>query len=186
MPLSIDAPWHDAAAKQAKILGIIVAALVMGCLMFLLTTLFIEQIGKPPAWPVPVMAYTVCGLLAMMAVMWIVVTGVIASKARSEIVKGTYESFDPKQNVVSTGDAAGRDAQYLLPVYQLKTIVSAAMFEGLGFFAMIAYLIERNPISLGIAVAMILGVAAHFPTQGRIISWVDRQLEAVEVEKLTP
>jgi hypothetical protein len=183
MPYPIDAPWHDDAAKQARVLGIIVAALVMGCLMFLFTTLFIEQIGKPPAWPVPVMAYTVCASLAMMAVIWAVITRVIAAKARKEIVKGTYESFDPKQN--TAGDAAERDARYLLPVYQMKTITSAAMFEGLGFFATIAYLIERNPISLGIAAAMILGVAAHFPTQGRIIGWVNGQLEAVEVEKIT-
>jgi hypothetical protein len=118
--------------------------------------------------------------------MWMVITQVITAKARSEIVKGTYETFDPKQNAVSIGDAADRDARYLLPVYQLKTIMSAAMFEGLGLFATIAYLIERDPISLGIAASMILGVAAHFPTPGRIVAWVIAQLEAVEVQKLTP
>jgi hypothetical protein len=186
MPISIDAPWHADAAKQMRVLQIIVAALVMGCLMFLLTTLLIGQIGTPPAGLVPVMAYTVCGLLALMAVLWVVIMRVIAAKARHEIVKGTFESFDPRQKAATAGDKAERDARYLLPVYQLKTIISAAIFEGLGFFATIAYLIERNPISLGVAVAMILGVAAHFPTQSRIIGWVERQLEAVEVEGITP
>ncbi len=59
------------------------------------------------------------------------------------------------------------------------------MFEGLGFFGTIAYLVEGNPIALSLAVLMILGVAAHFPTQGRIVGWVQRQLEAVEVDKMT-
>ena len=186
MPPSIDAPWNDDAAKQARILGVIVAALVTGCLIFLLTTISIGQFGKPPDGPVPVMAYTVCGLLAMVAVLWVVIMKVIAAKARHEIVNGTYETFDPRQTAATAGDVAERDARYLLPVYQLKTIMSAAIFEGLGFFATIAYLIERNPISLGVAIAMIVGVAAHFPTQGRIVGWVQRQLEAVEVERLTP
>jgi hypothetical protein len=187
MPPSIDAPWHSDAAKQARVLQIIVAALVMGCLIFLLTTISIGQIGKPPAWPVPVMAYTVCGLLALEAVAWMVIMRVIAAKARSEIVKGTYKPLGSQQQTVAapSQDTTERNARYLLPVYQMKTIASAAMFEGLGFFATIAYLIERNPISLGVAVAMILGVAAHFSTQGRVIAWVQRQLEAVDGERLT-
>jgi hypothetical protein len=129
-------------------------------------------------------AYTVCGFAVLEAMVWMVAMRVIAAKARSEIVKGTYEPFDPRQQAGAAGGANDRDAWYLLPVYQLKTIVSAAMFEGLGFFATIAYLVERNPISLGIAMFMILCVAAHFPTQGRIVGWVQGQLETVEVQKM--
>ena len=183
MPFPLDTSWHADAAKQARILQIIVAALVMGCLIFLLTSVGIGQFGGRPAQHGPQLAYAVCGFLVVEAVAWTVVMRVIAAKARGEIVKGTYRTLDPRQQTGSA-DAPERDARYLLPVYQTKTIVSAAMFEGLGFFATIAFLVEGNPISLGVAVAMILGVAAHFPTQGRVVAWVQRQLEAIEVEKL--
>jgi hypothetical protein len=121
-------------------------------------------------------------MLAMEAVALPVVMYTISSKAQRAIIdKSGMPSAARKSE-----DTESRDALSLLQVYQTRTIVSAAMFEGLAFFATIAYLVEGNPISLGVAVAMILGVAAHFPTPGRIIGWVDRQLEAVEVEKITP
>ncbi len=182
MPPSLDAPWHADAAKQARILQIIVAALVMGCFIFLLTTLSIGRAVKPPAQPIPLpLAWIACGVLAVEAIAWMVVMQIITAKARRVIVNA-----GAKPAAAASQDTEHRDALLLLPVYQTKTIVSAAMFEGLGFFGTIAYLVEGNPIALGLAVLMIVGVAAHFPTQGRIVGWVERQLEAVEVERMTP
>jgi hypothetical protein len=201
MPPSLDAPWHADAAKQARILQIIVAALVMGCLIFLLSTLSMGRFGGLPAAGAPMLSYVVCGFFLLEAPAWAVVMRVMTARARREIVNGAYGPLSapqqfvkdaygpldrPKQNDPAGSDAAERDARYLLPVYQTKTIIGAAMFEGLGFFATIAYLIERNPISLGVAIFAIFGVAAHFPAQGRIVGWVERQLEAVEVERMTP
>jgi hypothetical protein len=198
MPSSLDAPWHADAAKQARILQIIVAALVMGCLIFLLTTLSIGRAVKPPAQPIPLpLAWIPCGVLAVEAIAWMVVMQTLTAKARRAIVKSTDPAaakgtipFLPTQksgqSPTASQDAENRDARSLLPVYQTKTIISAAMFEGLGFFGTIAYLVEGNPISLGLAVLMILGVAGHFPTPGRIVGWVERQLEAIEVERMTP
>jgi hypothetical protein len=108
--------------------------------------------------------------------------GVPASKGTAPFLPTQKSGQSP----TASQDAENRDARSLLPVYQTKTIISAAMFEGLGFFGTIAYLVEGNPISLGLAVLMILGVAGHFPTPGRIVGWVERQLEAIEVERMTP
>ena len=53
--------------------------------------------------------------------------------------------------------------------------MGAAINEGLTFFALIAYMIERQPIILGLVVLLILGLATRFPTLGRVRSWIEFQ-----------
>lgn len=124
-------------------------------------------------------------LIARAVVVWN-----ISRKARREIINGTYQPVGPRQRIGSlSSDVADkppdpyRDAKYLLTAFRQKTMVSAALFEGCAFFAVIAYLIEGSPLSLGLAALLVLGVAAHFHTQSRAIAWVERQMETVEQEK---
>ena len=62
-------------------------------------------------------------------------------------------------------------------------IVSAAMFEGTAFFLIIAYMLERSPWALAAAIALILGIAADFPTQRRVSDFIERQLSIMEQER---
>ena len=70
-----------------------------------------------------------------------------------------------------------------LAFYQTRMIVGAALLEGPAFFLLIAYLIERSPWSLAAAIFMILGVAAHFPTEQRVAEWVEQQMSLLEEER---
>ncbi len=174
-----DASWHDEAAKQTRILQIIVAALVMGCLFFLLIVLSIGSVVKPVLTVQPISLTTIASVLAgIELIAWVVVTWAIVTKGRREILNGTYKPVN-RQQQTGENDAC-REAEHLLSVFQNKTIISSALFEGIGFFATIAFLLERNPIALGLAAVMILGVAAQFPTRSRIIGWVERQMGAIE------
>ena len=169
-----DDSWHDDAAKTVRTLQIIVAALVAGTLFFLLIALTIAPRGKPPTSPLPIsLTLIAAALVGVGLIARAVVLSGIVTNARRKLVNGS----DP------TEDDAGGDAKYVLSVFQTKTIISGALFEGWAFFATIAYLIEASPIALGLAALLILGVAAHFPTPSGTIAWVERQLEKVQQEK---
>jgi hypothetical protein len=185
-----DELWHEQAAKTARILQIIVGAMAAGASVFLVVVLTIGSQAKPLILPIP-LAWLVVPFVGGELVARAVVLWNIARKGRREIINGTYQPVDPRQRIGSPpADIADtppdpyRDAKYLLSVFQQGTIVSAALFEGCAFFATIAYLIEGNPLSLGLAVLLVLAVAAHFPTQSRAIAWVERQLERLQEEKV--
>ena len=65
----------------------------------------------------------------------------------------------------------------------MKMIIGAAFLEGPAFLALIAYMIEGHVVSLAIAAVMLLGLMAHFPTVGRVETWVEHQLGRVEYER---
>ena len=67
------------------------------------------------------------------------------------------------------------DSVKLFSVYSSSTIVSCALLEGAAFLASTAYLIERDPLSLLLAVTLSLGVALHFPTRNRVDQWIEAQ-----------
>jgi hypothetical protein len=182
-----DDSWHDDATKTARTLQIIVAALCAGTLFFLVIALSVAPLLKPPAAIRPIsltlfaFAFVGIGLVARAILLW-----KITAKARREILGGTYTPLGSSQRIkpAPVEDGGCRDAKYLLPVFQAKTIMSAALFEGWAFFAAIAYLLEGGPVGLGLTLALILGMAAHFPTRSRTIGWVERQLEMVGQEKM--
>jgi hypothetical protein len=111
---------------------------------------------------------------------------IVVRKGRRQIARGTFslpQNRDaplqgPREELDQMGDA-GR----LFLLYQTKTIIGAAMIEGITFFMLIAYLAERQAVALGIAVALILAVAAHMPTRTGVIHWIEDQLRFVEEER---
>jgi hypothetical protein len=192
MELMADISWHEDAAKQARVLQVIVGAMATGAIFFLAVALTTGSSVKwaRPTLPIPLTLIAVflvgVGLIARFLYLYF-----MTGKACREIANGTYQPVGPAiQMAVLPAKAAGgsldpdRDAKCLLSVFQLRTIASAAMFEGWGFFATIAYLVEGGPINVALAVILILGVAAHFPTRSRTIAWVQRQLELLEVDRV--
>jgi hypothetical protein len=173
-----DDSWQESVGKFTLTLQVFVAALVAGHLFFLAIVLLVVGVANhPPGLFTAMAAALTCAILIARAV----VPRVLVAAARRQILAGTFR--------VSGGGrgqrvAAGDDAHCLLAVFQQKTIVGAAMLEGCAFFATIAYHVEGSLPSLGLAVALLLGVAAHFPTQARVTDWVGRQLELLEQERI--
>ncbi len=181
----LDNSWHEDAAKTTRVLQIIVAALTAGTFFFLVIALAIRaSLAKPPGLSMPISLTAIAVVVAAgsLVARQFVVRAVV-SKGRRQIANGAYRPAAPQQ----TGDGIGTprgDAQCLLQVFTTKTIISAAMFEGVAFFATIVFLLEGSPVSLGLAILLILAVAMHFPTRSHIINWVDRQTETIEQEKM--
>jgi len=184
--------WQDQAATTVRTLQIIVGAMAASASVFLVVALIIGPQAKPPR---PILPIPLAWIVVLFVGVELIARGVVIwnidRKGRREIVKGTYQPLGSRQHIVSLPSEVAekppdpcRDAAYLLSVFQQRMIVSAAMFEGCAFFATIAHLVEGAPLSLGMAVLLVLAVATHFPTESRAIAWVERQLETLQQEKM--
>jgi hypothetical protein len=62
-------------------------------------------------------------------------------------------------------------------------ILGAALNEGPAFLALIAHMVEGNPIALGLGGVLALGVAVRIPTLFRIAQWIEGQIQQVLQER---
>lgn len=72
---------------------------------------------------------------------------------------------------------ADRESEQLIPedilgAYQTRLIVSLALLEGVAFFCLVAFMIEHRWESFGLAVFLLLMMAANFPTENKFRNWV--------------
>ena len=167
-----DDSWHDETAKTVRILQVMVAAMFAGSLFFLLIAVNLAAQGKHDL-SLPVSLNVIaCALVGAGLIARAVVLSSVVSKARREVVSGTHTPGGPRLRIglyPSAGDGR-HDAKCLLSAFQNKTIISGALFEGWAFLATIAFWIEGNPISLGLAVLLILGVAPCISRPNRELS----------------
>jgi hypothetical protein len=187
-----DDSWHQDATKTARTLQIIVPALAAGVAVFLVLVLTVIRPQAKQAPPTTPISFTMMAFLFVGAclIARAIAISIVVKKGRREIANGTYRPIDanrrmilPPPNAANPPGDACRNEKYLLAVYQATTIIACALFEGPGFLATIAYMIEGNPLSLCLAIVLILGVIAHFPTQAGVITWVEQQMETLEMEK---
>ena len=91
------------------------------------------------------LTYAAIGFAVIALIARLIVPGVIASTTRRKIIAGTWRlpAHAPARTaafVERTGDA-GR----LAIAFLTGTIAAAALLEGIAFFALVAYLLERSP-----------------------------------------
>jgi hypothetical protein len=163
---------------RVRVLQIIAAALILGVLTFLIIAVVVVQqrggAAEQPGAP-PVLSYAALGFFAVALLLWTFVPALAAQGPVRKIAAGTWQ---PPQNVPAT--AYPSDAARLLAVYQTKTIIAGALLEGPAFLGGIAYLIEAQPITLGVPVAAVLLMLLTFPTRLRANLWLLRQQSLVD------
>lgn len=183
-------PEDDASAidRATRTLQIIVGAMVVGLVFFLVITLFIRPESKPaaaqpqvqgPVLPViTVAAFTVAVVCLPLA---LVVPRLAADSARKQIAAGKWNPAKVYGGTPLPTSDAGR----LTLVYQTQKITSVAMVEAPTFFALIAYMVERNTVALGLGLFLIAAVAVQFPQRARVQQWIDDQLGRLDMERQT-
>ena len=179
-----DTSWQNALLPMARLLQIIVSALIGGCMIFLGVVLVMpaEELGNDDG---PLLL-TGCAIAfaAMILFVRAIVPGVIAKSGRQKIRQGTWKSpagqnrSSMHELLEGCGDA-GKLAMLALP----RAIISAALLEGAALFLLIAYMIERSPWSLAVAGVLIAGLLLQIPTHGRLVRWVEDQLRLLEQER---
>jgi hypothetical protein len=111
-----------------------------------------------------------------------VVPAIMVAGSRKQIANGTYglskQAPAGGQAMAGLGDAAPYAA-----LYQVKTIVGAALLEGAAFFAVVAFMLERSWIALAMAAALAAMILTLYPSVPRVAEWIRRQQRLVEDEQ---
>jgi hypothetical protein len=145
---------------------IIVAALIAGCLFFLLIVLLIVP-GELGSWDLGLGKPMTCAaLLVAFSILAarIIVPGVITAQVLRQLSR--RETKEP-------------DWKDLFAVYQTTLIIKAAMLEGATFLLLVTHMLERSPWTLALAVVFLLILLMHMPTPLRVDDWIERQSLAV-------
>ena len=175
----MDENLQENLAGPVRVMQIIVFALTMGLFFFLAIVCLAAPGGMGGVFgALPMLTSVGLGLaVTMIVVRWIVLQ-VATANARRGILRGASDANRGK----SSTEQPDRTVGQLVAFYQTRMIIGAAMLEGVAFFLLVAYMVEHSPWSLVAAIVMILGVAAHFPTQGRVAEWVERQTYLLQQE----
>jgi hypothetical protein len=187
-----DTHWQERMGPSIRTLQIFVAGLVFGLVVFSAISVVISPIaGEQDDEDVVVrkaltytgIAWTAAGLLA-----FAIVPGLVLSKARRRIVAGTWQPPQQRRDLPVNAQLAQfleetGDAGKLMTVLHTRTIIAAALLEGLGFFWLIVHMVTNTPLSLIAAIAFIIGVACHFPTRSRVLHWIEDQLRLVDQQR---
>lgn len=164
-------------------LRIIVGALVQGVLVFLAVAIYLRVTAEGVGFTTSLAPISIAAVVVSLAALFVhpFLARWIVTSARHKIAEGTWNppgGQSPADSYVDTGDT-GR----LLAVYQVKTIVSCAMLEGAALFATIAVLMEGSLICLGIALALAISIAARFPFQQQVATWIEQQLRLIDDQR---
>src|SRR4051812_29883720 len=85
----------------------------------------------------------------------------VVESGRARIARGTWAPPSRRAGGFTPGPAG--DTARLAALYTTSRIIGVALVEGPAFLSMVAYMLEGLPVMLGLAVLLILGVAAQFP-----------------------
>jgi hypothetical protein len=159
----------EAAAKMARMLQIVVAALMLGVTMFGGVVVTLAAGEAAPAQNNPLfMVYVGAGFAAVALIVRMILPNIIATTTARQ----AFSSASQPATVVE-----------LFPAFQVSTIVANALLEGVGFFNLIAYQIERQMGSLAIVGGLLAIMAATFPTKSRLEDWAANQLTTLELDQ---
>jgi len=166
-----------------RTLQIIVLSLALGALTFLVVVVFVIE---PP--PAPAGGQIVASMLTYVslafaglaiAARFIVPAAMIAAGRRRIAEKqASNDAARPGKAV-----ELNADMEQLYCLNQTRTIVGAAIIEGTTFFLLIAFLMERQPLALAVAAALIAGIFANIPTESRVESWIENQLQRLDNDR---
>jgi hypothetical protein len=157
---------------------IIVFALFMGLMSFLVVMVVMRPQLQPAgqAAPQPFISYlAIIAAVVAPVVAWIV-PRTIAGSMRQEMVEGKSTAHVGMPHVAEEM----KPLHSLIATYQTTLIVSCAILEGAGFFNVVAYLLEHQQMNAIAAVVLAVLILIQFPTSGRLVSWVEDELNTID------
>jgi hypothetical protein len=203
--LSMSMAHDQDAVRPVTLQGqIIVGALLSGVLIFLVIAAVIDLQSKPDAGPaarigadgraqpegqpdqsVPILTYIALAVGAVCLPMSLIVPNLVAKQQRLAIAGGkSLPGQSPAATPAQRPEAVGTAPLGLPGAYLNQLIVGAAMNEGAAFFSGVAFLVEKNPIALAVALVLLAGLIARFPTASRVERWIEQQQEKLREDRL--
>jgi len=183
-----DRSWREELGRLVLTQKIVVGSLIAGAVGFLVVAVVLSSRGAFDAGDDATMAWAMNLVLGMFLIGAVaarmIVPGIMVTQARRKIIAGEWSLPDgPQQTELMSVIERTGDAGRLMVAHQTKTIVAAALIEGVTFFAIIAYMITQSTFALAVACGMIAVQAMHFPTRNGVYGWIETQLRLIEQER---
>jgi hypothetical protein len=173
---------------------IIIGVLIAGVTSFLLIVVFLvhfvgfgapagaagapgQAAGANPAataQSIPILTYLAAGMGAIFLPLSFILPGYIAAQ---NLRSGATRPADGSSNPSKYPAASPGQAITPAVAFQTSAIIGGALNEGPAFFAGIAYLIEQNPIALGVMLVLVAAMFVRIPTRGSVERWIEQQEE---------
>jgi hypothetical protein len=110
--------------------------------------------------------------------MWLIIPRQIVARSRQELSEGKTPTIADYRGPALTEGA--RQIQPLVAMHQTRLIVGCALLEGAAFLNVVAYMLEGQLMNLVAAGLLVLMIVTQIPTAGRLISWVEDDLSAID------
>ena len=68
--------------------------------------------------------------------------------------------------------------------YMTKKLIAVAIMEGIGFFALVTYMVEGSWIVLPVVAVAMVAILTHFPTMMRVENWVDETRQHIAEQRM--
>src|SRR5262249_44345999 len=140
-------------------------SMIAGVLIALGIILFIVlSEGRAPQADLPIVSLLAVVMMVLNTPMAFVVPRITAQNRLRELAR---------QSTPSPADLR----LALLDLRQSTLIISLALLEGTAFLAIVAFLLEVQVYVLGIVGLMLLVMLGQFPTETRVLAWMEMQLQ---------
>ncbi len=166
----------DSVDAVTRTTQVIVCALAMGLLTFSGFAIF-KRMDQQPEDGI----FLIIGVVfaAMAIVMRFVVPPLIVSAQRKQIA-GMLPDVSREPFAEDQQQADSEAFRQLYGLFQLKTIIAAAILEGAGFMNLIAYMNEGQMTSLIVAFVVMALVLMLFPTRSGVENWIEGEIATIE------
>jgi hypothetical protein len=182
-----DSSWQEEIARRVPLAQIIVGAMVVGTLALAAVAAVIGAGAEEPVAndQVSVLTYIAVVVAVASILVRLVVPAAVMTRGRENIVRGNWDLAQEERAPASLVDFLKNtgDAGKLWLLFLTRTVLSAAVLEGAAFVCLVAYFIDRSVLALALSVALIVGLALHFPTRGSVIHWIEDQLRIVDQQR---
>jgi hypothetical protein len=157
-----DAVMATRLSSSLKVTQLVSAALIMGVLMFLGVVLVIIRGDVKGPQDAGLLTKIAGGFAALMVVNHWFLPGLVVQAMVTAISR---ETLTPEVRLDRLGNA-----------FRTQLIIAIALLEGAAMFSLITVIVEKNVISLGVAVFLVILMLIRFPTQTRFTWWVQERL----------
>jgi hypothetical protein len=163
--------------KNLRMMQIIAGALLLGVIGFTTIVLILVATGSivpggARAGNPPIISFVAVLIWAVQAPLAIVIPGLQTRNGLKSI--GSVGRPAPGG---ANPASFSTDANRLLALRQTTLITSLALLEGAAFFAGVSYLLEGRVFVLAVVVVALLQMLMNFPTEYRVRTWLETQID---------
>lgn len=153
---------------------IISAALISGVIVFLVVVLFVIKSDPQPGSPL--LTYIGLGFGALALVFAFVIPGLIGGSIKQALIDGKRVDLPAQFKAPEEVGIVGN----LLFLFQTRLIIGYAFLEGAAFFNLVAYMIERQDVSLAVVGLLLAGMLVQFPSRGKLEGWLAAETRSID------